>query len=129
MHNKDSVLNKMNESFSLGGDGSLRYLNRLCVPNVNDLRSSILAEAHGYCYSIHPGTTKMYQDLKKVYRLESMNRDISKFVEECPNCQQVKAEHLKTGGLTQTIEIQTSKWEAINMDVVVGLPMTRKLQD
>ena len=58
-----------------------------------------------------------------------MKRNISKFVEECPNCTQVKAEHLKLGGLTQSIEIPTLNWEAINMDFVVGLPMTRKLHD
>ena len=37
------------------------------------------------------------------------------------------AEPLKPGGLTQSIEIPTWKWEAINMDFVVGLPGTRKL--
>ena len=63
----DSVLSNLNDSFSLGGDGVLRYQNRLCVPNVNDLWSSILAEAHGSRYSIHLGATKMYQDLKEVY--------------------------------------------------------------
>ena len=54
-------------------------------------------------------------------------RNISKFVEGCPNFQQVKAEHLKPRGLTQSIEIPTWKWEAINMDFVVDLPRTRKL--
>ena len=43
----------------------------------------------------------------------------------CPNCQQVKAEYLKTGGLTQIIKVLTWKWEAINMDFVVVLPRTR----
>ena len=42
----DSVLCKLNETFSLGGDGVLKYLNRLCVPNVDNLRTNILAEAH-----------------------------------------------------------------------------------
>ena len=51
-------------------------------------------------------------------------RDICKFVEECPNCQQVKVEHLNLGGLTQTIEIRMWKWEGINMDFVVGLLKT-----
>ena len=92
---KHSVLSKWNESFSLGRDGILTYHNRLCVPNVNDLRSSILAETHGSQYSIHAGATKMYQDLKDVYWWEGMNRDISMFVEKCLNCKQVKAEHLK----------------------------------
>ena len=41
------------------------------------------------------------------------------FLEECSNCQKVKAEHLKPGGLTQSIEIPTWKWEVINMDFVL----------
>ena len=42
-----------------------------------------------------------------------MKKDIAKYVAKCPNCQQVKAEHLKTGGLTQIIEVLTWEWEAI----------------
>ena len=56
-------------------------------------------------------------------------RNISKFVEGCPNFQQVKAEHLKPRGLTQSIEIPTWNWENINMDFVLGLYRTRKLRD
>ncbi|XP_069150528.1 uncharacterized protein [Solanum lycopersicum] len=55
MEMKDSVLLKMNESFALGDDGILRYQNRLCVPDVDDLRTKIVTEAHGSRYSIHPG--------------------------------------------------------------------------
>ena len=62
---KDSMLVKMNESFVLGGDDILRYQDRLCVPDVDDLRTKIIAEAHGSNYSIHPGSTKMYHDLKQ----------------------------------------------------------------
>ena len=57
----------MNESFALGGDGILRYQDRLCVPYVDDLRTTIVAEAHGSRYSINLGSTKMYHDLKKIY--------------------------------------------------------------
>ena len=56
-----------NESFSLRGDGVLRYQERLCVPNVDDLRNQILEEPHGSHYSIHPGSTKMFHDLSEVF--------------------------------------------------------------
>ena len=64
MELKESVLVKLNESFSLGRDGVLRYQERLCVPNVEDLRNRILNEAHGSHHSIHLGSTKMYHDLR-----------------------------------------------------------------
>ncbi|WP_353805893.1 hypothetical protein, partial [Acinetobacter baumannii] len=51
---KDSVLVKMNESFALVDDGILRYQDRLSVPDVDDLRTRIIVEAHGSRYFIHP---------------------------------------------------------------------------
>ncbi|XP_069154511.1 uncharacterized protein [Solanum lycopersicum] len=53
----------------------------------------------------------MYRDLKEIYWSEFMKQDISMFAEKCPNCQQFKAEQLKPGGLTKSIEIPTWKWE------------------
>ena len=97
---KDSVLVKMNDSFALGGDDILRYQDRLCVPDVDDLQTRIIAEAHGSIYSIHPGSTKKYHDLKQIYCWDGMKKDIADYVTKCPNCQQVKAEHLKPDGLT-----------------------------
>ena len=67
MELKDSVLLKMNESFALGDDGMLRYKDLLCVPDVDDLRTRIVTEAHSSKYFIHPGSTKMYHDLKQIY--------------------------------------------------------------
>ena len=64
---KRLVDEKKIEVFSKGGDGVLRYRNRLCVPDVDDLRKLILQEAHNSSYSIHPGSTKMYIDLREVY--------------------------------------------------------------
>ena len=86
------------------------FHDRLCVPNVDDLWTKIVAEAHGSRYLIHPGSSTMY-------------------VAKCPNCQQVKEEHLRHNGLTHMIEFPTWKWEAINMDFVVGLPRTRRQHD
>ena len=67
MELKDSVLIKMNESFALEGDGVHRYQDRLFVPNVDDLQTKIVAEAHCSRYSIYTDPSKMYHDLKKIY--------------------------------------------------------------
>ena len=68
-------------------------------------------------------------DLREVYWWEGLKRDIAEFVAKCPNCQQVKQEHLMRGGLLQEIKIPTWKWEEINMDFFVGLPRTQKSYD
>ena len=45
-------------------DGVLYYRDRLCAPNIEDLRNDIMTEAHSTKYSMHPGSTKKYQNLK-----------------------------------------------------------------
>ncbi|WMV54497.1 hypothetical protein MTR67_047882 [Solanum verrucosum] len=87
------VLQKSVEPFSQGRDSVLRYQGRLCVSNVDDLREQILSEAHSSRYSIHPGSTKMYHDLREVYWWDEMKKNIAKFLAKCPNCQHVKVEH------------------------------------
>ena len=87
----------------------MRYQGRLCVPNVYDLRNQILEEAHGSHYSIHPDSTNMYHDLREVFLLHGLKKDIAKFVAKCPNCNQVKVDHLKPSGLLHEIKIPTWK--------------------
>ena len=75
------------------------------MPNIDDLRP-IIVEALGSMYSIHPGSAKMYHDLKEINRWEGMKRDISKFVEKCPSCQQFNTIHLKHGVLPSKLTSQ-----------------------
>ena len=88
----------------------LRYQGKFYVPNIDNLRTNIIAESHGSRYFIHIGSTMMYHDLSEIYLWEGMKQYIYKFVEECLNCQHAKDKHLKPRGLTQSIEIQTWRW-------------------
>ncbi|MCF7184032.1 hypothetical protein L3H42_11075 [Corynebacterium sp. MC-13] len=110
------------KGFELAQNGVLYCQNRLCVPDTSGLRKRIMEEAHHSRYSIHPGSTKMYHDLKGMFWWGGMKKDLAEFVAQCPNCQQVKVEHQKLGGYMQCIEIPTWKWDMINMDFVTGLP-------
>ena len=123
---KGEVKNQRVEVFSQGEDGVNHYQGRLCVPDVGELRQHILAEAYNSRYSIHPGATKIYRDLREVYWLNGMKRDIEDYVSKCPNYQHVKVEHQKIGGRTKEIDIPTCKWDVINMDFIRGLPRTRR---
>nr|GFC59934.1 reverse transcriptase domain-containing protein [Tanacetum cinerariifolium] len=75
-------------------------------------------------YSIHPGSTKMYQDLRKLYWCPNMKADIATYVSQCLTCAKVKVEHLKPSGLLQQPKIPEWKWENVTMDFVTGLPRT-----
>ena len=88
-----------------------------------------MIEAHNSRYSVQLGSTKMYHNLKEVYWWNDMKRNVVNFLARCLNCQQVKAEHQRPGGLAQNIEIPMWKWEMINMNFVVGLPRTPRKFD
>ena len=108
----------------LDSEGVLRIKGGICVPRTGDLTRLIMEEAHSSRYSIHPGATKMYLDLKQHYWWCRMKRDIVYFVSRCLNCQQVKYEHQNPGGMTQRMPIPEWKWERIALDFLVGLPRT-----
>ena len=112
--------------FSIHEDGSLRYDYRWCVPNDSDLRTRILREAHSSCFSTHPGTDKMYQDLKRTFWWHGMKKDVANFVAKCLTCQKVKIDHRRPQGLLHPLPIPEWKWETISMDFVCGLPRTTK---
>ena len=63
--------------FVLSDDGIFRFRTRLCVPNDGDIRRKLLEKAHYSRLAVHPGGTKMYNDLKHNYWWASMKRDIS----------------------------------------------------
>ena len=110
--------------FHVRSDGSVWLRNRICVPDQSDLKLEIMQEAHSTPYTVHPGSTKMYHDIKGNFWWPNMKREIAKFVLECPICQQVKVDHQKPAGLLQPLKIPTWKWEEISMDFVTGLPQT-----
>ena len=66
---------------------------------IQKLDKKVLEEAHKSRYTIHPGSTKMYQDMKKHFWWPNMKREIAEFITRCAVCQQIKAEHQRPGGL------------------------------
>lgn len=112
------------KGFNLGLDGVVRLNDRICVPDDQELKRMILNEGHKSRLSIHPGTTKMYKDLKGMFWWSGMKRDIVNYVTSCLICQKVKIEHQKPSGMLQPLEIPVWKWDSISMDFVTGLPRT-----
>jgi hypothetical protein len=78
---------------------------RLVVPIDPEIRQTIFDEAHVSKFSIHPDSTKMYQDLKQNYCWSNMKVDIAKYVAECDTCHRMKASHLKLAGVLQPLSI------------------------
>ena len=100
-HIKERVEAGKATCFRIDEDGVLWFQNRLVVPKVPELRQQILDEAHLSRYSIHPGSNKMYQDLKQRFWWTKMKIEIARYVAKCDICQRVKAVHLKSVGPLQ----------------------------
>ncbi|KAI3819610.1 hypothetical protein L1987_13451 [Smallanthus sonchifolius] len=105
-------------------NGLLYYLNRIWVPDHDDLRAILMNEAHKTRYSIHPGADKMYQDLRQLYWWPGMKKDIALYVAKCLTYSKVKAEHQRPSGLLEQPEIPVWKWENLAMDFITKLPRT-----
>jgi len=125
-HIKRKMKEQDTKHFRVDEKGVLWFDDRLVVPKDHELRNKILDEAHSSKLSIHPGSSKMYQDLKPRFWWTKMKKEIAAYVARCDTCCRVKAVHLKPAGLLQPLSILGWKWEEISMDFIVGLPPTQK---
>ncbi|GKA07892.1 putative reverse transcriptase domain-containing protein [Tanacetum coccineum] len=93
-------LHGMDKEFETRPDGTLYIRNKSWLPCFGDLRDLITHESYKSKYSIHPGSDKMYQDLKKLYWWPNMKANIA-----------------------------TYKWEKVTMDFVTKFPKTSSGHD
>nr|GEV97016.1 putative reverse transcriptase domain-containing protein [Tanacetum cinerariifolium] len=90
-------------------DRTLCLNGRSWLPCYGDLRTVIMHESHKSKYSIHPGSKKMYQDIKKLYWWPNMKADIATYVSKCLTCVKVKVGHQRPSGLLVQPEIPQRK--------------------
>ncbi|KAI3799955.1 hypothetical protein L1987_35261 [Smallanthus sonchifolius] len=121
---RSEALRGMIKQLEPKSDDTFYFMNRIWVPSNGNLRMLVMDEAHKSRYSIHPGSDKMYKDLKELYWWPNMKGDIATYVSKCLTCSKVKAEHQKPSGLLQQPEIPQWKWEQISMDFITKLPRT-----
>ncbi|KAA0046570.1 pol protein [Cucumis melo var. makuwa] len=131
------VETEQGEDFSISSDDGLMFEGRLCVPEDSAVKTELLTEAHSSPFTMHPGSTKMYQDLRSVYWWRGMKRDVADFVSRCLVCQQVKAPRQHPAGLLQPLSVPgltksahfvpgkstytASKWGQLYMTEIVRL--------
>ncbi|GJT87418.1 putative reverse transcriptase domain-containing protein [Tanacetum coccineum] len=87
-------------------DGTLSFNGRSWLPCYGDLRTVIMHESHKSKYSIHMGSDKMYQDMKKLYWWPNMKENITTYP-----------------------KIPEWKWDNITMDFVTKLPKSSQGYD
>jgi hypothetical protein len=119
-HIKRKMKEQETKHFRVDDKGILWFNDRLVVPIDKELRNQIMAKAHSSKLSIHPGSSKMYQDLKPYYWWTKMKKEIAAYVARCDTCCRVKAIHMKPS-LLQLLSIPGWKWEEIVMDFITEL--------
>jgi hypothetical protein len=105
-------------------EGILWFKDRLIVSKRAALKKKILDEAHMSRYSIHPGSIKIYHDLRQQFWWTRMKHETACYVSECDTYRKVKAGYMNPGGLLQPLSIPKWKWDDISMDFIVDLPLT-----
>ncbi|KAJ9566511.1 LOW QUALITY PROTEIN: hypothetical protein OSB04_002477 [Centaurea solstitialis] len=83
---KKETLHQLEKEFEVKSDGIRYFKDRVWIPRVDQLRSTIMNEAHQTKYSIHPGADKMYKGLKEHYWWPGMKKDIATYVNKCMTC-------------------------------------------
>nr|GEU91609.1 reverse transcriptase domain-containing protein [Tanacetum cinerariifolium] len=110
---KEDLGRMQKQIFEIRSNGIRYHDKRTWLPLHGGLRKLITHESHKSKYSIHLGSTKMYQDLRKLYWWPNMKADIATYVSQCLTCAKVKAKHLKPSGLLHQPEILEWKWENV----------------
>jgi hypothetical protein len=98
--------------------------DRLCIPDLPDLKKTIMHDHHDSVISGHLGVDKTYELIHRFYYWPSMLTTIKKYVISCQTCQRVKPEQRKPAGPLQPLPIPQDRWEEISMDFITDLPVT-----
>nr|GEV09919.1 putative reverse transcriptase domain-containing protein [Tanacetum cinerariifolium] len=111
------------EKLETPADGTLCLNDKSWIPCYGDLRTLIMQESHKSKYSIHPGSDKMYQDMKQLYWWPNIKENIATYVSKCLTCSKVKTEHQKPSGLIQVARDRRKSYANLKrklMDFQVG---------
>ncbi|XP_057958450.1 uncharacterized protein LOC131151214 [Malania oleifera] len=63
----EGVQSELKPDFNIFNDGILKFHSRVCVLNNVEIKQVILEEAHCSLYTVHPGSTEMYQTLRNLF--------------------------------------------------------------
>nr|GEY50863.1 putative reverse transcriptase domain-containing protein [Tanacetum cinerariifolium] len=98
--------------FEIRSNGIRYFEGRLWLPLFGGIRDVVMHESHKSEYSIHPGSDKMYQDLKKFYWWPNMKADIATFVSKCLTCAKITMDFVS--GLPRTPSGYNSIWVIVD---------------
>jgi hypothetical protein len=93
------------KDFRVDEQGVLWFDDCLVVPKDRELKNKLMDEAHLSKLYNHPGSSKMYQELRPRYWWAKMKKEIAAYVARCDTCCRVKALHMKPAGLLRPLSV------------------------
>jgi hypothetical protein len=108
-------------------DGLLYRASKLCVP-ASSVRLMLLQEAHGGGLMGHFGVKKTEDMLSAYFFWPQLRRDVERYVARCTACNKAKSQ-LNPHGLYLPLLVPSAPWVDILMDIVLGLPKTKRGRD
>jgi hypothetical protein len=116
-------------TLTLVDDIICKNINRVYIPNDDDIKKRLLSECHNIPLAAHCGISKMYERLKRRWYWPKMKRDVEVYCNSCLQCQQNKISTQQPMGLLQPLPIPERRWQQVTMDLIVKLPKTKKGND
>ena len=107
----------------------LRDSSRVCVPDIPELKASLLKSFHDEPSAGHQGVDRTYQLARDLLYWPGMYNAVRHYVESCHLCSINKSRTAKQNGLLQPLPIPERPWEAISMDLVTQLPESKEKHD
>ena len=105
-------------------DGLLYFADRLSVPDLKPVKTTLLKEAHATPVAGHFGAEPTYLTLTRRFFWPRMAGSVTKFVAACQECQKSKHPPWSMAAPLRNLETPSRPWESVGMDLITGLPVS-----
>jgi len=109
------------QNFSFN-DGFVKHNDLIYIPHNDNLRASVLNQAHDERSSGHHGAQKTLELIRRNYSWPGMTSYIELYVSSCNVCQHSKLPHRPPQGLLKPLPIPKRPWSSISWDHITELP-------
>jgi len=99
--------------------------NQLYIPASDEIKSTLIKEAHDSAVAGHMGITRTLELLSRSYYWPKMTKDVREYVSTCPSCISIKPRNDHPPGLLQPIPHPQRRWQLVSMDLITQLPRSR----
>jgi hypothetical protein len=102
--------------------GLLFYRKRLYIPDLDELKASLLQEVHDNLSAGHPGRSKTYELLQRNFYWPGMSKYAEQWVKNCETCRRITPSREGHQGVLKPLPVPGKAWKHLSMDFITHLP-------